>query len=126
MADKLQRIFVVEDEFLIAFEMSDVLEDLGFEVVGPSVHLDEALIAAEDEKIDAALLDVNLGGGKTSKPVADVLRDRGVPFVFITAYSANEITFLLPDDRIVRKPITSGVLLDTLRDLLPDREIPAG
>ena len=126
MADKLQRIFVVEDEFLIAFEMSDVLEDLGFEVVGPSVHLDEALIAAKDEQIDAALLDVNLGGGKTSKPVADVLRERGVPFVFITAYSANEITFLLPDDRIVRKPITSGVLLDTLRDLLPDREIPAG
>ena len=120
-ADK-PKIFIVEDEFLIAFEMSDVLEDLGFEVVGPSVHLQEALETVEREDMDAALLDVNLGGGETSKPVADRLRERDVPFVYITAYDRNEITFLLPDDQVVRKPITGGVLLDTLRSILPDLE----
>lgn len=117
------KIFVLEDEVLIAFEMCDILEDLGFEIVGPSVHLQDAEHRARNDQIDAAFLDVNLGGGDTSKPVAEILRDRGVPFVFITAYDRNEITFVLPDERVVRKPITSGKLLETLQSVLPDREI---
>ncbi|RDC60471.1 hypothetical protein HME9302_01678 [Alteripontixanthobacter maritimus] len=117
-----QCIFIVEDEFLVAFEMADLLEDLGFNVVGPSVHLADAMEKARTAKIDAAFLDVNLGEDKTSKPVADILRERKIPFVFVTAYDRNEISFLMSDDQVLKKPITSERLLSTLRKAFPDLE----
>ena len=118
------RIFIVEDEAIIAFEMSDTLEDLGFEVVGPSVHLEDAELIAKTADIDAALLDVNLGGGKTSKPVVEILRRRGIPFVFVTAYDESQITFRLPNDKVLRKPVTSREMLGALRKALPHLETP--
>ena len=117
-----RRIFIVEDEVLIAFEMSDILEDLGFEVVGPSVHVEDAVETAKEAKIDAAFLDVNLGGGMTSEEVARVLRERGIPFMFVTAYDAHQIEFRTSDDRVMRKPVTSAEVLNALRDFMPDTE----
>ena len=124
MADHKPTIYIVEDEFLVAFEMSDTLEDLGFEVVGPSVHLEDAELIAKTADIDAALLDVNLGGGKTSKPVVEILRRRGIPFVFVTAYDESQITFRLPNDKVLRKPVTSREMLGALRKALPHLETP--
>ncbi|MFQ6550531.1 response regulator [Aestuariibius sp. 2305UL40-4] len=122
MTDTPERIFVVEDEIVVAFEMTDVLEDLGFEVVGPSVHLDDAKKQARDGDIDVAFLDVNLGSGKTSKPVVDILKERGIPYVFITAYDADQISFAGPDDRVVKKPVSGHKLLETLRRMYPGLE----
>lgn len=119
---KSPRVFVVEDEALIAFEMSDLLEELGFTVVGPSLRLKDAEQRALREEIDAAFLDVNLGGGDTSEPVVQILRDRKIPYAFITAYDANQITFRMSDDTVLRKPVTSGKMLDTLRSVLPHLE----
>ncbi len=115
-----QNIFIVEDEVIVAFEMTDILEDIGFNVVGPSVHLEEAKIKAREGDIDIAFLDVNLGHNKTSKPVADILRERGIPFVFITAYDRDQISFLTPEDRVVKKPVSSQKLIETLRHIYPD------
>ena len=120
MSDLPERIFIVEDEVVVAFEMTDTLEDLGFEVVGPSVHLEDAKEKARDSDIDVAFLDVNLGRGQTSRPVADILRDRGIPFVYITAYDRDQITFVTEDDMVVRKPISGGKLLDALRNMWRD------
>ena len=89
-----QNIFIVEDEVVVAFEMTDLLEDIGFNVVGP----------------------------KTSKPVADILRERGIPFVYITAYDPEQISFLGPDDRVVKKPVSSDKLIETLRRVYPNLE----
>ncbi len=122
MTDDKPRILILEDEALIAFEMTDILEDLGFEVVGPSVHLEEGEEIARREEFDAAFLDVNLGEGKTSRPIAEILRERKIPFVFITAYDPEQITFQTSVDRIVSKPITGDVLLQSLRMVLPDLE----
>ena len=119
---KSPRVFVVEDEALIAFEMSDLLEELGFTVVGPSLRLKDAEQRALREEIDAAFLDVNLGGGDTSEPVVQILRDRKIPYAFITAYDANQITFRMSDDTVLRKPVTSGKMLDTMRSVLPHLE----
>lgn len=119
MTDQPQRIFIVEDEVIIAFEMTDTLEDLGFDVIGPSVHLDDAKATARAEDIDVAFLDVNLGGGRTSRPVADILKERGIPFVFITAYDRDQIDFLSTDDRIARKPVSRDSLLRLLREIWP-------
>ncbi|KAJ29194.1 response regulator [Sulfitobacter pontiacus] len=122
MTNQPQNIFIVEDEVVVAFEMTDLLEDIGFNVVGPSIHLEDAKAKARDGDIDIAFLDVNLGRDKTSKPVADILRDRGIPFVFITAYDADQISFLGPDDRVVKKPVSSQKLIETLRRVYPSLE----
>lgn len=117
-----QNIFIVEDEVVVAFEMTDILEDIGFNVIGPSIHLEDAKVKAREGDIDIAFLDVNLGRGKTSKPVADILRERGIPFVYITAYDADQISFLMPDDRVVKKPVSSQKLMETLRRVYPNLE----
>jgi len=116
MSSEPKRIFIVDDEALIAFEMADALEDLGFEVVGPSMHLGNALDLAKDEDFDVACLDVNLGKGKTSEPIARILGERGIPYVYITAYDADQITFLQETDKVVRKPVSIGDLKQALID----------
>lgn len=81
-----RRVLVVEDEMMIALLIEDTLCDLGAEVVGPASHLDAALRLAGDGPLDAAILDVNIRGGN-SYPVADILAERGIPFIFCSGYS---------------------------------------
>lgn len=114
MIENPKKIFLVEDETLIAFEMADALEDLGFEVIGPSTHLSNALALAEVEDIDVACLDVNLGQGRTSEPVAEILKSRDIPYVYITAYDPDQISFLQADDRTLKKPVSKADLLKAL------------
>lgn len=86
-----RRILVVEDEFFIADDIGQALTQLGAEVVGPVPTLNQALQALDDgASVDAAVLDVNLRN-EPSFPIADVLLDRGVPFVFATGYSPTAI-----------------------------------
>jgi len=118
MTKENQRIFIVEDEVVVAFEMSDTLEDMGFQVVGPSVHLEDAKRKAKEGNIDVAFLDVNLGKGKTSEPIAEILRARGIPFVFITAYDRDQVAFISDDDQVLKKPITGQALAATLNRVI--------
>ena len=118
MNERGLRIFIVEDEALVAFEMTDALEDLGFEVVGPSIHLEDAQSKARERQIDIAVLDVNLGPGKTSEPVARILDERGIPYVFLTAYDRDEIGFAGTEDRVLRKPVSARTLVSALHSEL--------
>jgi len=81
------RVLLVEDEVLVAMEMEQALRDLGCQILGPAATLEEALRLAQSEadRIDAAVLDINLAG-RPSFPVADLLAGRGVPVVFTTGY----------------------------------------
>lgn len=114
MTDSVRRVFIVEDEIMVAFEMVDLLEDMGFEIVGPSIHLEDAESIAKRQDIDIAFLDVNLGSGKTSQPVAETLRGRGIPFVFITAYDRDQIDFIASEDKVLKKPLSGDMLARTL------------
>lgn len=114
MTETARRVFIVEDEIMVAFEMVDLLEDMGFEIVGPSIHLEDAKSIAKKQDIDIAFLDVNLGSGKTSQPVAEALRNRNIPFVFITAYDRDQIDFIGPDDMVLKKPLSGDMLARTL------------
>jgi CheY-like chemotaxis protein len=81
------RILVVEDTFMLADELDEILRELGCEVVGPAAQAHEAQDLAESELVlDGALLDVNLSRGETSFAIAADLAGRHVPFVFITGY----------------------------------------
>ena len=72
-----RRILVVEDEMSIVAMIEETLLELGAEVVGPTAWLDAALPLAQEAPIDAAVLDVNIRGGR-SYPTADILAERGV------------------------------------------------
>ena len=81
------KILVVEDELLVALGIQDMLREFGCEVVGPLARLHEALGAARSGTFDGVILDVNLRG-EPAYPVAEILRDRGIPFVFSTGYGS--------------------------------------
>jgi CheY-like chemotaxis protein len=84
-----RRILVVEDENLIAMSLQDALENAGSVVVGPVPSVEKAIKTIElDPHIDAAVVDVNLGG-VLAYPVADMLIARKIPFVFTSGYEDN-------------------------------------
>jgi PAS domain S-box-containing protein len=103
------RILLVEDEALVAMMMRDSLVELGFCVVGPFDRAADALACATDEALDAAILDVNLGGDLVY-PVAERLAQRDVPFVFVTGYDAENIDPRFADVPVLQKPIEREVL----------------
>src|SRR5690348_5165911 len=80
------RLLVVEDMLLIAATLSATLQKHGCEVVGPVAHLEQGLDLACEAGLDGAILDINLDG-KLSFPVAALLSQRGVPYLFVTGYS---------------------------------------
>jgi DNA-binding response OmpR family regulator len=81
------RILIVEDDALLALDLKGHMERAGFSVVGPAASASKALALLAEAGCDAAILDVHLGRGQTSEPVAQELRSRGTPFVTVTAYS---------------------------------------
>ena len=103
------RVLLVEDEALVAMMMRDILLELGLSVAGPFCTPAEAVTAARDDGVDAAILDVNLGG-ELIYPVADALAARGVPFVFVTGYGAESIDGRFAHVPILQKPIERQVL----------------
>jgi CheY-like chemotaxis protein len=84
------KILVVEDNLLLAEVTKIVLEDSGCRVVGPAGWLQRGLELAQDEPLDGAVLDINLHG-EMSFAIAEVLRARGVPFIFVTGYEDRSI-----------------------------------
>jgi chemotaxis family two-component system sensor kinase Cph1 len=80
------RIFVVEDNAMIAHYVEQLLEDDGAIVVGPFASLGDGLAAAAYQRFDVALLDINLDG-EAVWPLATVIYGRGIPIVLATGYS---------------------------------------
>jgi len=103
------RVMIVEDEALVAMALREALDELGFSVLGPFNRISEAMIALRNNHIDAAVLDVNLGG-ELIYPLADVLTADHVPFVFITGYGAEEIEPRYARAPVLQKPIEASAL----------------
>jgi len=79
-------VLLVEDEVLIALDLAQTLTAAGMRVMGPAGSVDTALQLIDDQRPDAAILDLNLGSELVT-PVARRLRQINVPFVLSTAYS---------------------------------------
>lgn len=82
-----RRMMVVEDDPVIAIDLEDRLEALGFSVVASADCLSAALSALDATPPDVAIIDVHLGG-ETSEPLAAQLRSRGIPFLQLTGQDA--------------------------------------
>jgi CheY-like chemotaxis protein len=112
----MQRILVVEDEFLVAIHIGSILEDDGLQVVGPVGSLREAINLASNETLDGALLDINIVGGRVDD-VADILARRHVPFMFLTAYGRDHLPKNFSDATLVAKPFCARNLLEHVHNI---------
>ena len=109
------RTLVVEDSFLLGLQMKADLEQLGMEVLGPVPNVQAAIDMIDQNPVDAAILDINLGN-ETSFPVAHALQERGIPFVFITGYDDMILDDkLLEGHALFRKPIRMDTLCEAVR-----------
>jgi CheY-like chemotaxis protein len=101
---------VVEDEYFLADDLVGLLRDTGLDVVGPVGTLDEAERLVAEERIDCAILDINLRG-QMAFPVADRLGEAGIPFIFATGYSRAAVPDRFRDVPHLEKPIEPASLL---------------
>ena len=115
--DGPMRVLLVEDSLITALDVARVLEEKGFEVLGPTGRVSSALNVIENEPIDMGVLDINLGK-EDSFPIADRLREMGTPFLFLTGYDAGSV---LPDRfkgaACLSKPFADDALIDALARL---------
>jgi CheY-like chemotaxis protein len=114
---KPKRILVVEDEPIVALSLQDMLEDMGFDVIGPAFRVAAALHLAGSEAIDAAILDVNMAG-EDSFPVAETLRARFIPFLFATGYGRQGLAPGFESSPVLQKPYRDSQVLAALRLLI--------
>jgi CheY-like chemotaxis protein len=112
------RILVVEDEMTIALMIEDMLIELGHEVLELAMRLPRAEELARKEDFDLAVLDVNLDG-RNSFPVADILSERGIPFVFATGYGASGLESGYSAHPVVTKPFMTEDLKAIISKLVP-------
>jgi CheY-like chemotaxis protein len=109
-----RRVLIVEDESLVAMLLETILEDMGCQPVGPAANIDDGLaLASGEEALDAALLDVNVGGRQVF-PVAEALRARGVPFIFSTGYGEGGLPDEWRGQATLQKPFTEAAVRDAL------------
>jgi len=111
------RVLVVEDEFLVATLIEDMLEAAGCVVSGPIPRVAEALDAADHETYDAAVLDVNLAGDRVDH-VAEALSRRNIPFMFVTGYGTGALPGEFAQHPRLCKPFNMSDLIDTLSRLV--------
>ena len=108
---------VVEDEPLIAMGLCDLIEDLGGTVVASASRLERGIEKASSLTIDIAFLDIDLGGVR-SFPIADVLQERAIPFVYTSGHEG-EMRARGYDVPILVKPYTCRSLLRAVEQAIP-------
>jgi DNA-binding response OmpR family regulator len=111
------RVLIVEDEPLVAELLEDMLRDAGYEIAACVGALDKALTALETVSCDFAILDINLRG-KSTEPVAALLRARSVPFLFVSGYGNTQLSQEFLDAPLLAKPFRDEQLISAIRAAL--------
>lgn len=112
-------ILIVEDEFLVALNLSQTLASLGFETVGIAPDAKTALRLA-NEMPDFALVDVNLRDGETGPDIGKMLaQEYGAAVLFLTANPASLGEGVDGTIGYISKPVEEAVV-ETALDFLVD------
>ena len=107
-------VLVVEDEFIIALDLSETVRDLGHRVEGPYANKDHAFIAIDQEMPDVAILDVMTADGEVF-PLADALTEAGVPIIFHSGHvTPREIAERYPNAMAASKPCPPAMLIQMI------------
>jgi DNA-binding response OmpR family regulator len=112
-----KRVLIVEDELLVALLIEDFLVELGCSPLGPCGSLANALTAARTEEFDLAVLDVNLAGEQVY-PVAEVLVERQIPFLFLSGYGDEAIPADHREWKVCAKPFRGDDLATMMSAVL--------
>ena len=112
-----RRVLVVEDEYYIASDTASALQGAGAEVLGPCASESAACTQLDEQRPDAALVDINLGRGPSFK-VAERLLESGVPFVFVTGYDQEVIPGKFAHIERLQKPVQLRQMVDAVARLL--------
>jgi DNA-binding NtrC family response regulator len=114
-------VLVVEDEFIIALDLSETVEDLGYTLEGPFPDKRSAFQAIEDDMPDAAILDVCIRDGEVF-PLADALAQAGVSLIFHSGHvNEEEVAERYPGAWACAKPCPPARLIDALQEALERR-----
>ena len=105
-------LLLAEDEMYVAMTLSDLLTEAGYRVL-TAARLGDAIGVAERERIDCAILDINLHGEQVY-PLCDRLRESGVPFFFTSAYGAEGLADEYRDVPMVPKPYTCDEVVEAI------------
>lgn len=111
-------ILVVEDEVIIGLGLMATLEMAGFEVIGPAVSVDTALDLLDNHDCALAILDVNLGSGETSEPLAERLNEEGIPFLVTSAYAPEDRAEIFNKGPSFPKPIGARTIVSAVQAAL--------
>lgn len=110
-------VLIVEDEWVIAAYLQQLLEEAGYHIHGPAACVGYALQLLDQNPPNVALLDVSLRGERSFE-LARALRERSIPFAFMTGYLAGDIPEDLRNNPTIGKPIDNDVLLACIGNLL--------
>jgi CheY-like chemotaxis protein len=117
-----KRFLVLDDEFLIALDIQQVLEAAGAAAVACTGNAADALNAIKAaQRFDLAVLDFRLAEGTNSLDVADVLVEAKIPFVFLTGMLGDRELKQYPNAPVVEKPYDAQLLIDSIVRALAGR-----
>ena len=111
------RVLIVEDEPLVAELLEQMLIEAGYEIAACVGALEKALAFLDRGSCDFAVLDINLRG-KTTEPVAAILRTRGVPFLFVSGYGNAQASGRYLDAPLLSKPFRDEQLIRAIKSVL--------
>ena len=112
------RVLVAEDEFIIAFDLCDTVEEAGYTVEGPHADNSSAMLAFQKDKPDIAILDIELDDGIVF-PLAQRLADEDVPIIFHSGrYSSEEVSARFPGAKTLTKPCPPARMIETVNSVL--------
>lgn len=103
------RVLLVEDMALLLLDLEELVAQLGLDVVARASTVEDGISCAQSNTLDVAILDVDLDG-RRSTPIADVLAERGVPFIFVTGFADAELPARFRHAPRVPKPFTASQL----------------
>jgi len=110
-------ILIVEDNFLTASEVGDIVRDCGYSVAGTAARVNRGLELLDQKPVDGAIIDINLDG-TYSFPLCAELDRRKVPYCFLTGYPS----LILPSDfngtQVLTKPADPNQIRLALQALL--------
>ena len=107
-------VLLVEDEALLAIDVTAIIEMAGGRVVGPAYSLRQGFSWIDRAKFDCAVLDINLHDELVFE-LADALIERGIPIIFLSSHSLNIAPPHLRERHLVHKPFSTHSLIKAIQ-----------